>query len=143
MICPSFRGNLEEDMTATSKGGGYGYNIYGVGSTYYVNGEKYGVSMKASQFTRPSSTVAFGDAANGGMMSSPSGLESYYLLYPHTSYAYNHFRHNEKTNIAWVDGHVDSQEASEIGTTDICAEYVIGWVGPEADDDTYYKPFND
>lgn len=142
MICPSFKNHVETDLEACSKGGGYGYNTYGVGSTYYVDGTKYGTSMKASQCTRPSRTVAFSDAANGGMMSSPDGLESYYIIYPHSSYAYTHFRHNEKANAVWVDGHVNSVLPSKIGTTDICSEYAIGWIGPEADDDTYYQPFN-
>jgi prepilin-type N-terminal cleavage/methylation domain-containing protein/prepilin-type processing-associated H-X9-DG protein len=142
MICPSFKSHVEEDLEACENGGGYGYNLYGVGSTYYVDGEKYGVSMKASQVTTPSKCVAFTDAANGGMMGTPpTELESYYIIYPHEKYAYTHFRHNQKANAVWVDGHVDSVGASMLGDEDICDQELIGWIGPEAEDDTYYQPF--
>ncbi len=139
MICPSFTNNLEEDMSATSKGGGYGYNLYGIGSTYYIDGEKYGCSMKACMVKNPSTTIAFSDAANGGGMSTPTTLESYYIIYPHASYPYTHFRHNGFANAAWADGHAEIQKPTAIGSETIAVQNLIGWVGP--DDDSYYNPF--
>ncbi|MDD3119060.1 MAG: prepilin-type N-terminal cleavage/methylation domain-containing protein [Victivallales bacterium] len=141
MVCPEFSGHVETDLTQCKNGGGYGYNLYGVGSTYYINGNRYGCSMKGTMMTHPSTTVVFTDAANGGMMSKATELEGYYIIYPHNSYAYTHFRHHSAANAAWADGHVERVLPSKIGTTKLCTQYRIGWIGPKTDDDLYYNPF--
>ncbi|MBP5300847.1 MAG: hypothetical protein J6Y80_05535, partial [Victivallales bacterium] len=40
----------------------------------------------------------------------------------------SHFRHEGRTNIAWVDGHVTSERPAEMGTSAFELANNIGWV---------------
>ncbi len=118
--------------------GGYGYNSYGVGSTAYFEG--YGPSdssscwdhggLTSSQISSPALTVMFADAANfqwgTDKLEEKAELTCPYSLWNvpvdklrckkpagDQMYGTMHFRHTAKTaNVAWVDGHVETETLS-------------------------------
>lgn len=142
MICPSFAAIYARHI-ADNNGGGYGYNVNGIGSTYYRGGNKYGTSMKACLMKTPSKTVSFADAADGGGMTHTTVLEPYFIIYPHSSYPYVHFRHANKANVGWADGHISSEQresawGSQTKENSFSIVNKIGYLGPAAD--SWYNP---
>ena len=108
--------------------GGYGYNLTYVGSLVWT-GQTWdtatGQSTPASVVARPEETIMFADTA----MAKMEGGQAYYLEYsfvepPHFIWAGGeeletwlsspsmHFRHNGRSNVAWVDGHVGDEVAA-------------------------------
>ena len=85
---------------------GYGYNVY-----------LSAAGMNASQIKRPTGSALFGDAAQVNDFQAPASLanpmlEEWYYLDNPTNYAsssyypHGHFRHAQKANVAFCDGHV-------------------------------------
>ena len=134
-----------DPKAATNSGsGGYGYSV-AVGS--YSTSADYTVSLPAKQslFTAPSATIMFADHAG---VNSTSGLyeEQIDLFAPRgltldqdagwDAAPTMHFRHSNKVNVCWADGHVDlngplshkqsgwSRSADELGNA-----FKIGWFG--------------
>ncbi len=133
--CPTFARTIEADQNAptTSTGafeksaGGYGYNNAFVGTlqgqvgprtdhTWRVISDKTG--SPEHLFLRPSETMAFADTA---FLSSRSvgGVIEYSFLEPRYQPAFGlthradpsiHFRHDNRANIAHLDGHVETRE---------------------------------
>lgn len=108
--------------------GGYGYNMTYIGSRVWENyeDEKCRVTAKDSDIRHPSQTLMFADTA---MAKLDNGIP-YYLEYsfaeppyfvvngiPVTAWGYAspsiHFRHRDRANIGWADGHTDSRRMAK------------------------------
>ena len=85
---------------------GYGYNVY-----------LSAAGMNGSQIKRPTGSALFGDAAQINDFEAPASpqnpmLEEWYYLDNPTNYSganyypHGHFRHAQKANVAFCDGHV-------------------------------------
>jgi prepilin-type processing-associated H-X9-DG protein/prepilin-type N-terminal cleavage/methylation domain-containing protein len=96
--------------------GGFGYNDFYLGSAkgaivesgstwWSVSGFSV-KSQKISNVKRPSETVVFSDSAQ---LSSGKLIE-YSFIETVGNTPSMHFRHNDRANIAWVDGHVSSEQ---------------------------------
>ena len=140
------------DPEKITKGSGYGYNLYGMGSQLYV-----GVALTTGQPTwgmkkiaRPSQLVAFADTINVNNDNAEPVTTVYGPLQigagptraASTGHMNNvHFRHSGKSaNFNWADGHA-SQETMAFANTksDAVKNYPAGNIGP-SDKDTYYSP---
>ncbi len=155
--CPSFSGQFADDASSFEAGsGGYGYNGYYVGGTWYITGWSNAtlsqtVTTRMAQIRSLQKTVAFTDTAF-----TRGNPESFAIEYPFIEPPYFvngphellepatpwrplpsiHFRHAGFTaNVAWCDGHVSSAVMS--GTIPGSSWYGgqpsdlhIGWFGP-------------
>ena len=120
--CPTFVFN---DTTAgfERSAGGYGYNNASLGSSMGVK-EMAHLSLpileyerqvvntpaKMNMIQRPSEKIAFADAA----IANPNLIEYSFVESPqdvdgNASSPSIHFRHRDRANVAWADGHVSSQ----------------------------------
>ena len=109
--CASFD-LLEKSSNANYGAGGYGYSTE-IGNT--VNGAwDFNIPAKIVKLTSPSQTIMFGDAADTWNISG-GFAETIDLIAPEpisyggfTATPTMHFRHRGRVNIAWADGHADS-----------------------------------
>lgn len=127
--------------------GGYGYNMTYLGSRVWSGGpfgQACKSSTKSAQLSWPSEVLMFADAA----MAKLDAGAPYYLEYsfaeppffigldgePMTTWFASpsiHFRHMGRANVAWADGHVDSQTmlpsdlVNAYGVTS--SEMMLGW----------------
>jgi len=134
--------------------GGFGYNDKYIGGRHdlHTGSRAFKTSAKGNQVTRPAQTVMFTDTAmvkialpgptpylieysfcEPPFFVDPAGMYSQY----HSS-ASIHFRHKDKANVAWVDGHVDRQPISFTHGPNgymVPEQFIraqkIGWFGPE------------
>jgi prepilin-type processing-associated H-X9-DG protein/prepilin-type N-terminal cleavage/methylation domain-containing protein len=129
--------------------GGYGYNMTYLGSRVWecYEDEKCKITAKDSEVRQPSQTLMFADTA----MAKLDNGRAYYLEYsfaeppyfvangkPATSWGYAspsiHFRHRNKANIGWADGHTDSRQMAKFeGKNDYGVESAnmrLGWFEP-------------
>ncbi|MBR6059790.1 MAG: prepilin-type N-terminal cleavage/methylation domain-containing protein [Victivallales bacterium] len=142
MMCPD-GGESIPNPAATSNGGGYGYNGKWFGG--YDAPHLKQASMKAI-----ASTIVFGDCASSGKGSSAYDSIRYTpymyckvkpddMQFSNKTSGTAHFRHADRTRVAWGDGHVTSEPVGTINTSHACAiQSRVGFVGP-ADKD-YYNP---
>lgn len=130
--------------------GGYGYNQTYIGSRLWKswNKENHKKTAKITEVAKPSVTIMFADSA---MANKDSGGRTYILEYsftqppfflnegkPEPSWGYAspsiHFRHRKKANIAWVDGHISSENITKFdginGYGVKSFDMMIGWFGP-------------
>lgn len=147
--CPAFR---KHDVGFESGCGGYGYNVRGVGSRAYVVGSYYGADkgMAPQDIADSAGTVMFADTAfvqyggGGGRFIEYSFAEAYYHvsdMAPVESYEAVpsiHFRHQDRANVAWVDGHVTSEALTQT-YSDLLTGMHVGWFGPA--DNSLFDPF--
>ena len=141
-----------------SKGTGYGYNIYGMGSQTYMGtvkvSEQTGKPLWGMKIiARPSQLVAFADTINVNNDNAEPVTNVYGPLQVNgvsgaverknsSGHMNNvHFRHSGETaNFTWADGHASSSRASFFNTkSETVRNYPAGNIGP-ADKDTYYSP---
>ncbi|MCE5321758.1 prepilin-type N-terminal cleavage/methylation domain-containing protein [bacterium] len=128
-------------------GGGFGYNQFYVGGTYYRNWgpEADQIASATSDIAHPSMTIMFADTA---MAASPtksvieySFAEPPYKVSPDgpgiaTTSPSIHFRHNGMANVGWCDGHISLQRmrwtapGKNIYRCNNKA-FALGWFGPE------------
>lgn len=148
--CPSFMSTME-DLASREKGfengnGGYGYNRAYLGvervqtrfGYWKVHDDTRGASR--SLFAAPSATVAFADAALA-----ESELIEYSFIeprkWPHTRRGRPdpsvHFRHADRSNVAWLDGHVSNERRTHTWKSGVYTgdpgELGIGWFGAHDD----------
>ncbi|MCJ7692333.1 MAG: type II secretion system GspH family protein [Sedimentisphaerales bacterium] len=150
--CPekvNFRHGVPWDWDFEDGCGGYGYNMTYIGSRIWerYTAEKCKVTTKDSEVGRPSETVMFADTA---MAKLDSG-RPYYLEYsfaeppyfvvngePVTSWGYAspsiHFRHRDKANIGWADGHIGARRMADFDGKNVygvdSADMKLGWFEP-------------
>lgn len=141
--CPLFEMFLEGGFEAGN--GGYGYNNEYVGRDVRTD---FNSELGASTdwFANPTQTVMFGDAAFS-QISPTLGLIEYSFVEP-PQFTWGpanpsiHFRHNQAVNIAWLDGHVDTQSltftrSNVYGVSEADNQSLhLGWFGP--DDNTFF-----
>ena len=129
--------------------GGYGYNMVGVGSQVYKKGycpEAIVAGMRACEIAQPAATVMFTDTAfiQGY---NPQYLIEYSFCEPPSNVKPGldggvvesgrpspsiHFRHGERANVMWCDGHASDERLSFSKLSDkTLAQFRIGWFGPE------------
>jgi len=152
--CPSFKrsaqilADLEPAQTGgfEQSAGGYGYNNAFVGTLRKRVGENWVVADDQAGsprhlFNRPSSTLAFGDAAFASRRA-PEKLVEYSFLEPRFLPAYGvtsradpsiHFLHQGNTNLVFLDGHVASGSRTftwSSGLYGVDPELIgLGWTG--------------
>ncbi|HUV05231.1 MAG TPA: type II secretion system protein [Armatimonadota bacterium] len=152
-ICPAMDASDSYSPNAFEAGcGGYGYNDDYIGGSYW----KYGwsdmrsstVAARVCHVRNPSRTVMFTDTAIAQdypqqHVTEYSFCEPPYILGPDgqpTSYRYTpsiHFRHNERTLVAWCDGHVTSEEMTFTARSAYGGDnerFRIGWFGPDSNE---------
>jgi prepilin-type processing-associated H-X9-DG protein len=127
--------------------GGYGYNMAYLGSRLWdANVEfkqAYARTTSAHEVANPGQTVMFADTAmaNGG----DSLIEYSFAEPPFTVYAGQvmtdfymspslHFRHQDRTNVGWTDGHVGSETMAQFDGTNTygahSSAFELGWFEP-------------
>lgn len=144
-LCPSFRDALK-DETFEEGTGGYGYNATYVGGTPR---DPY-QAERVSNLRRSSQTVMFSDTA----FARKGGLQEYAYCEPYrwvddrgrlkgTLSASVHFRHHDKANVAWCDGHVSAEPYSTLDHGNVyggdAQKWKIGWFGPQQQNG-YWNP---
>jgi prepilin-type processing-associated H-X9-DG protein len=133
--------------------GGYGYNYLGVGSQSYSMGYTETaclLGMRPEEISRPSTTVMFCDAAFTQYVNGQTCLIEYSFAEPDkflsaTGVMYGqptpsiHFRHRNRANIVWCDGHATSEAMTKSDdSTD--QSFLVGWFGNEGSN-FYFAPF--
>jgi prepilin-type processing-associated H-X9-DG protein/prepilin-type N-terminal cleavage/methylation domain-containing protein len=108
--CPSFdvpKGGFEDSA------GGYGYNNYYLGSAIYTgiySVDSTNTPAKLVMIRNSTNKIAYADVA----FADPNLIEYSFIEPPVTVYGDNlpsiHFRHRNRANIAWVDGHVSAEK---------------------------------
>lgn len=161
--CPSFDSDgLATDVRGFERGsGGYGYNNRFVGTqTAKVGFNEYVVTddrggAYASDVKRPGETLMFSDAAlaQGRSSRSTSATRTWLIEYGFAEPRFHlqypgaratpsiHFRHRQRANVAWCDGHVDRRRMTFSHRSPFYpvdpAEFSIGWFG-KADDNSLF-----
>ncbi|MHB9037509.1 MAG: prepilin-type N-terminal cleavage/methylation domain-containing protein [Armatimonadota bacterium] len=128
-----------------SGAGGFGYNQFYVGGTYYRNRlpDADRIASNTSDIAHPTRTVMFTDVAMGSAPGSPaveySFAEPPYNVTPDglgipVASPSIHFRHNSLANVGWCDGHVSGQRMDWTTPKNIfrCDNkaFKLGWFGP-------------
>ena len=149
--CPQmvrFRHGDPGDLDFEDGGGGYGYNMTYLGSRAWQN---YTIAnctrpTRMTEVRSPGVTLMFADTA----MTKLDGGQPYYLEYsfaeppftvsggqPDTSFYMSpsiHFRHRDRANVGWTDGHVDARAMAAFGEINAyqvkSADMMIGWFEP-------------
>lgn len=137
LVCPEV--TLAGTMEEAENGFGYGYNAQWLGA-YRGN-----PGQKSSGVKNPSEVAAFGDNARASMgprVYNPPQLQIFmYCKEKPDGTLYStgtiHFRHLERANIAWCDGHVSSEPVGELNTDEVSLKNNIGHLGGSEDD--FYK----
>ena len=139
--CPGFRPDAAGFEASC---GGYGYNALGVGSELCLpGGGRQTVGMRPGALAHPARTVMFADAAYVQGRGAQAKLIEYSFAEPPrfagggTPWPTIHFRHRDKANVAWADGHVTAETLDRTGARG--AAQRLGWFGP--DDNSLFAPF--
>lgn len=144
--CPSFE---PTDGGFEASAGGYGYNNHYFGSSQQEPwaiaappmspsewDQRIGnVPAKMGQIRQPANKVAFADTA----IAAPNLVEYSFVEPPTTQWGPTspsiHFRHNDKANIAWADGHVTAEFMAWTHPTNAWgadnAAMRLGYIGPK------------
>lgn len=150
-ICPLFNEH-DFEMGFEAGNGGYGYNDDYVGTLNPGDGSPRSKASGARTewFADPTHTVMFADAAylnENAELIEYSFVEAPFFPPDETWAAFpsTHFRHSDRANVAWLDGHIDRQSMSfsndisvmdddgtphTVDQNEVEANH-IGWFGPE------------
>lgn len=156
--CPEFmaykkRGDLSSAFESGT--GGYGYNQFYIGATYYAADwpEAARHSTKMTNVRKPGETIMFADAAGviDGQLIEYGFVDGPYFVSKdaptgHVEWGASapsiHFRHNGRANVVWCDGHISSEKwlwASEVDMnwnhSLANRRWGVGWFGRR---DNYY-----
>ena len=129
-------GSATQTSVGTCRGGGYGMNV----NAGFRN-QDLPCRLRISQLFKASQAAIIGDTE----MEWSAGLTVYpYYLTPRTNVAAvgggswgatQVFRHSNRSNVAFADGHVMPELPGELGTSDYALTRNIGWMGK---DDSLY-----
>ena len=145
--CPA-KIDFMKNQTSFEKGcGGYGYNMTYIGSRvwsdgYYTRGT-YETTAKDCGIRQPAHTLMFADTA---FYSDDQHLIEYSFTEP-PLIVYNgnpmtgfyslpslHFRHRNRANVGWVDGHISSETMTDFNVVIYdginSSDVMLGWFGP-------------
>jgi prepilin-type N-terminal cleavage/methylation domain-containing protein/prepilin-type processing-associated H-X9-DG protein len=155
--CPSFEPAQESagmiGGAFESGCGGYGMNYFSVGGRCWDVGtwNGYEKHTRRGEFKKPSLTVAFSDCAIAQLYDGQQQVFEYSFMEPRYFLGWMqpydqgnawigdptptiHFRHLGKTNILWLDQHVDGKFMAETTTTNAYGGdnqlWNIGWFDP-------------
>jgi len=127
--------------------GGYGYNMTYLGSRTWQTDGACDKPTKVTEVRHPTATVMFADTA----MAKLEGAAAYYLEYSFVEPRYwfsggemkspwgdpspsIHFRHGDKANIGWTDGHIDTGTMAPYDGQNYDGlkptEMMLGWFEP-------------
>jgi len=127
-MCPALDYALRQfKLKATGAAYGYGYNLC-------LSAPLDQPPVKASRTTRPTETADFADAAQVNTFQPPASpshpmLEEFY--YVSTNEATAHFRHAQRGNVVFCDGHVAGEKAV-VGSIDArLPAQLVGRLRPE------------
>jgi len=87
--------------------------VFSYGYNFYLSKASSKPPLRATKIPHPTGTVLFADAAQVNDFQAPPSnpmLEEWYYVDTNTSYPNGHFRHNQKANVVFCDGHVDSEK---------------------------------
>lgn len=139
--CPAFKPEAEGFESSC---GGYGYNALGVGSEACLpQGAGTTMGMLSAAIASLADTVMFADAAFLQGRGPSIQLIEYSFAEPPrfasggTPWPSIHFRHRNRANVAWCDGHVSSESMDRSDARS--ASHALGWFGP--DDNRLFDPF--
>ena len=134
--------------------GGYGYNMTYLGSTIWQGGvssmaaykNSYRLTTKTQQVQHLWKTLMFADCAMGKIKNGVPYLIEYSFAEPPHPVVNGeplakvfmspsiHFRHRERANLAWADGHIDSRNIGPFDDDNIygvkSSEVMLGWFDP-------------
>jgi prepilin-type processing-associated H-X9-DG protein len=134
-------GGAGSGLATNAGSGGYGYNSTYLGrqtTNYSADLDSpYWRPAKISQVKQTSKTIAFTDSAG---IDSDKNFVQVYSITPPESWASPdmHFRHADRTNVTWVDGHVSSEKIAfshdhwkGAGAIECLNVLKLGWFGEE------------
>jgi prepilin-type processing-associated H-X9-DG protein len=143
--CPSMR-RYVQDITGANAFeaacGGYGYNANGVGSRFFTAGysrQSAARGMDPADIRDPARTIMFCDSAFPQPYNSPAYLIEYSFAESFTSATGSpgqpsiHFRHNDRANVVWCDGHVSSEKMT-VSYSQAFDKFKVGWFGEPNND---------
>ena len=140
---------FENKESPNSGAGGYGYSV-AIGSYYTSSGYRIAIPAKRSQFTSPAETIMFADHA--GLHSTINRYEEQLEIFAPRALSWDqdagydsqptmHFRHSNKANICWADGHVSpsgplsySQDGWSRSADVLSNQFKLGWFGGNQSD---------
>jgi prepilin-type processing-associated H-X9-DG protein/prepilin-type N-terminal cleavage/methylation domain-containing protein len=116
--------------------------IFSYGCNRYIFAAPASVPLNASRFLRPTETALFADSAQVNTFQAPATpknpmFEEWYYLDLQTNYtsannqANGHFRHSQRANVAFADGHVDLEKAVAGSFDSRLPNQFIGQLRPE------------
>ncbi len=127
--------------------GGYGYNMTYLGSRLWNGGaefrQAYMRTTSAQEVASPGQTLMFADTA---MVNGDGSLIEYsFAEPPFTVFAGQvmtefymspsiHFRHRDRANVGWADGHMGAEDMAEFDTANVygadSSAFELGWFKP-------------
>ncbi|MFP4105317.1 MAG: prepilin-type N-terminal cleavage/methylation domain-containing protein [Phycisphaerae bacterium] len=151
--CPAFREFASGDGAFEAGTGGFGYNATYIGgrSDKYQWSEAVKHSARTSDPATAARTVMFTDAAyiqgRGRLIEYSFAEPPFFQLSPGPPSRFRpnpsvHFRHMDRCNVAWADGHVSDEEMTfssrYLTHGQLSEEQVMalqfGWFGPESNE---------
>jgi prepilin-type N-terminal cleavage/methylation domain-containing protein/prepilin-type processing-associated H-X9-DG protein len=157
-VCPSLRDYIATGPAAyESGGGGYGYNHNYIGGRVDMFGltpanATRSLSLNDNKAWNLSKFAMFADCAipSGSSIVEESFIyPPFWQLNPDPTPVSNiptdptvHFRHNDRANVVWCDGHASSEKMSFTTPSNSYGgdnnKYKVGWFGPRVDN-AYWK----
>lgn len=129
-LCPSLNSSLANfKLKARGAAYGYGYNLH-------LSAPLDRSRIQISRVSRASDTALFADTAQVNTFQPPASpsnpmLEEFYYFSTNTAEATVHFRHGQKANVIFCDGHVASKSPAPGSLDQRLPGQVVGRLPPE------------
>jgi prepilin-type N-terminal cleavage/methylation domain-containing protein/prepilin-type processing-associated H-X9-DG protein len=110
--------------------------VFSYGCNSYVFGGPGQTVLKASKIPRPTETALFADSAQVNDFQAPASranpmFEEWYYVDGSTVYPNGHFRHAQKANVTFADGHVGMEKSVSGSVDQRLPNLCIGRLRPE------------
>jgi prepilin-type processing-associated H-X9-DG protein/prepilin-type N-terminal cleavage/methylation domain-containing protein len=147
--CPGKVRFVKDSNTSFEQGcGGYGYNMTYLGSCLWQAGlnfkESYRQTTRMLKISKPGETLMFADCAmslkEGSYIEYSFAEPPYFVMNgkPVASWGYAspsiHFRHRDRANIGWADGHIECREMAKFNGKNAygvdSTSMKLGWFEP-------------